>query len=279
MNKLVFKFFIIFIIAFCIYASFAIFNHIFLKPPEPMTFEAAEVEPPPELPIYEEALEETPLLFTDIYYSPVYDVDTCNDFITNVYICIEQLEMAIASGEYTVQAQDEMLMEKARLLDVVALVEEDICKISSWEDNYDTKTWKFLISSGYSEVIASAIIGNMRVETSGGKPGIDPTLGSYYKGGYYYGLCQWSEKYHPDLVGASFEAQLEHLVASMPKEFKTFGYKYKKGFTYEDFLSMTDPAEAALAFAKVYERCATWSFKLRLEPAKSVYEYYSLENR
>ena len=42
---------------------------------------------------------------------------------------------------------------------------------------------------------------------------------------------------------------------------------------------MTDPAEAALAFAKVYERCATWSFKLRLEPAKSAYEYYSLENK
>ena len=231
MNKLVFKFFIIFIIAFCIYSSFAIFNHIFLKSPEPLTFDAVEVEPYPALPDYEEALEETPLLFTEIYYSPVYNIDTCNEFIADVYTCIEQLETAMASGEYTVQAQDEMLMEKARLLNVVDLVEEDICKMSSWEDNYDTKTWKFLIDHGYSEVVASAIIGNMRVETSGGKPGIDPTLGSYYKGIYYYGLCQWSEKYNPDLVGASFEAQLEHLAASMPKEFKTFGYKYKKGFT------------------------------------------------
>ena len=292
MSKLAFKLFIIFIIAFCIYSSFALFRHTFLKQPEPLVFDAAEVDntltDPPTLETPVSALEETPLLFTDIYYNKVniyssqaHNINDYYDFITRIYGCIDKLEQEISSDKYSVQAQDDMLMEKARLLDVIAQVEEDIKDISAmsyWEDNYDTKTWKFLISKGYSEVIASAIIGNMRVETSGGRAGINPARGSYYKGGYYYGLCQWSEKYHPDFMDASFEEQLEYLVESMPKEFKTFGYKYKDGFTYEDFLNMTDIAEAALAFAKVYERCATWSFNLRIEPAKDVYEYYSLEN-
>ena len=40
---------------------------------------------------------------------------------------------------------------------------------------------------------------------------------------------------------------------------------------------MTDPAEAALAFAQLYERCRSGSYELRQEAAIEAYEYFNLK--
>jgi hypothetical protein len=52
---------------------------------------------------------------------------------------------------------------------------------------------------------------------------------------------------------------------------------YKEGFDFEDFIQMKDPAEAALAFAKAYERCGSASYKLRQQAALKAYEYFNLD--
>ena len=57
-------------------------------------------------------------------------------------------------------------------------------------------------------------------------------------------------------------------------EFKTFGFCYQKGFTYQDFLAMEDPGEAAIAFAKVYERCGN-SYTLRANCARQAFEFFT----
>ena len=113
----------------------------------------------------------------------------------------------------------------------------------------------------------------MMIETSGGSLGLDPTI--YSQSGNYYGLCQWSKEYYPEAHGLSFEQQLEFLTNNIEWEIDTFGKCYKEGFKYEDFLNMTDPAEAALAFAKSYERCGPASYELRQEAAEKAYEYFS----
>lgn len=148
-------------------------------------------------------------------------------------------------------------------------------KIQQWEEEYyyATKVWEYLRQKGFSQEVTCAIIGNMMIETSGGSLDLKPNI--YSPSGNYYGLCQWSKKYYPEAHGLSFEQQLEFLLKNIEWEINTFGKKYKEGFKYEDFLNMTDPAEAALAFAKSYERCGPASYELRQEAAEKAYEYFS----
>jgi hypothetical protein len=77
------------------------------------------------------------------------------------------------------------------------------------------------------------------------------------------------------MANTSFEAQLDYLITDLPVQFKTFGKLYKSGFTYDKFLALDTPAAAALAFAKVYERCASGSYGLRQEAARNAYDYFA----
>lgn len=144
------------------------------------------------------------------------------------------------------------------------------------EHYYATKVWEYLRQTGFSQEVTCAIIGNMMIETSGGSLDLNP--GIYSPSGNYYGLCQWSKKYYPEAHGLSFEQQLEFLLNSIEWEINTFGKCYKEGFKYEDFLNMTDPAEAALAFAKSYERCSSVSYEMRQEAALKAYNYFDLDS-
>ena len=148
-------------------------------------------------------------------------------------------------------------------------------KIQQWEEEYyyATKVWEHLRQKGFSQEVTCAIIGNMMIETSGGSLDLNPTI--YSPSGNYYGLCQWSKKYYPEAHGLSFEQQLEFLLNNIEWEINTFGKNYEAGFKYEDFLTMDDPAEAALAFAKSYERCGPASYEMRQEAAEKAYEYFS----
>lgn len=153
--------------------------------------------------------------------------------------------------------------------------EEDYsAKITQWEEEhyYATKVWEYLRQKGFSQEVTCAIIGNMMIETSGGSLDLNPMI--YSPSGNYYGLCQWSKKYYPEAHGLSFDQQLEFLLNNIKWEINTFGKCYEEGFKYEDFLNMTDPAEAALAFAKSYERCSSVSYEMRQEAALLAYEYF-----
>ncbi len=147
-----------------------------------------------------------------------------------------------------------------------------------WEEEYfyAANVFKYFRQRGFTKEVTSAIIGNMMIETSGGSLSLKPTI--YSPSGNYYGLCQWSKKYYPEAHGLSFEQQLDYLLKTMPLEFNTFGWLYKEGFDFEDFIKMTDIEEAALAFAKVYERCGPASYNLRKQAAKKAYNYFNLKH-
>ena len=143
-----------------------------------------------------------------------------------------------------------------------------------WEKEhyYAARIWRHFSNLGFSDAAICGIIGNMMVETSGGSLNLNPTI--YDASRSYYGLCQWSLYYRPHVTGMSFERQLDYLASDMPNEFKTFGYKYYSGFNYEAFKNMTSPADAAIAFAKVYERCASGSYNQRIAAANKVFNYF-----
>lgn len=139
---------------------------------------------------------------------------------------------------------------------------------------YVTKTYEYLTLRNFSPASACGIIGNMMIETSGGTLALKPYV--YSPSGNFYGLCQWSTTYYSGAKDLPFEYQLDYLLGTMSWEFNTFGWLYKKGFTFENFITLTDPAEAAFVFAKVYERCGPASYTLRQQAAQVAYEYFHL---
>lgn len=223
-------------------------------------------------------LLDIPLMFKHLVFDARKNFETKSAFIEEINYGILQLEDALASDDFTEAARESMYLELTRLQELRVKVDSEITHtiVGMTPDDeyyYVNRVWEYFTQRRYSEVVTSAIIGNMMIETSGGTLKLNPMI--YDKTLSYYGLCQWSLKYRPEVANMSFEDQLVYLDNDMAKEFKTFGKCYKKGFTYEDFLAMEDPAEAALAFAKVYERCGRGSYKLRKSAAITAYEYFT----
>lgn len=230
-----------------------------------------ETEPPETAP---PLIDEPALCEYVVYDEPItkYGAIDYQDAITYY---IDQLKIECDSGKYTDNAISEMTAEISRMEDIHNKLQKDIDRFTRWEEEYyyAATTWQYLRLNGYSEEVSAGIIGNMMVETSGGTLSLNPTI----YGGNYYGLCQWSLYYKPYMDGKTFEEQLEFLHSDMPTEFNSFGKCYYRGFTYDDFLAMDDPSEAAYAFAKVYERCASFSYNWRKSCARKAYEYFTSE--
>lgn len=129
--------------------------------------------------------------------------------------------------------------------------------------------WSYFKELGYSNQVCAGILGNIMAEVGGN------TLNIQYDiyGSSYYGMCQWNKAYS-EVWGASLEEQCNYLENTIQYEFDTFGSNYKRGFGYEDFLNITDVRDAAIAFAKCYERCGSGSYNVRKENAVAAYNYF-----
>ena len=130
--------------------------------------------------------------------------------------------------------------------------------------------YESLIEAGYSEAAACGIIGNMMVECGGQTLDLSPEAYSY--GDYYYGICQWSPEYYPDVIGSSLEYQIEFLINTVEDEFDMFGSAF--GVNYEEFMEIETPEEAARRFAQVYERCDSSTYGYREACAIDAYNYF-----
>ena len=86
-------------------------------------------------------------------------------------------------------------------------------------------------------------------------------------------MCQWNKAYS-NIWGASLEEQCNYLRDTIEYEFDTFGSCYKKEFNYEKFLALAEIEDAALAFAKAYERCGSGSYWQRQKNAINAYNYF-----
>lgn len=140
------------------------------------------------------------------------------------------------------------------------------------EEEYPAATyiWNYFKELGYNDYVCAGIMGNLMAEVGG------QTLDIQYElyGNGYYGMCQWNQAYSKEVWGASLEEQCNFLRDTIAYEIDTFGYAYKKGFDYEDFLQLTDCKQAATAFAKAYERCGSGSYTIRQKNALAAYNYF-----
>jgi hypothetical protein len=139
-----------------------------------------------------------------------------------------------------------------------------------------TKIWNFLKNDlGYSDAVAAGVMGNLMAEVGGQTLNIQPGLYGHGTNKGYYGICQWSKKYYPAVQGQDLDFQLYFLQQTVEGQFKTYGRLYQSGFTYADFCALEDEQAAALAFAKVYERCGSGSYNVRQRNATKALEYYT----
>ena len=132
-----------------------------------------------------------------------------------------------------------------------------------------TQIWRYMKAQGWNDYVCAGIMGNIMSEVGGQTLDIRYTLSS----GSYYGMCQWSRSYSK-VWGAGLETQCDFLRDTIKYEFDTYGFKYQKGFNFNSFLSMTNAEQAALAFAKSYERCASFSYGTRQKNALKAYNYF-----
>jgi len=226
-----------------------------------------------------------------IALSLIFLPTSCNNADASQYSDIDY-ETLIAEQEEKMAAAHQMA-EAARTLgyeedhDVIQLAGQEWQEANALKQEYEeeqlavweakrnaypnaTYIWEFLQAQGYNDYVCAGIIGNIMVEVGGNTLAIQPNLSS----SVYAGMCQWSLKYYPQTKGMSLEDQCNFLVSTVEEEFTSFGSSYKKGFSYESFCGLTSCREAALAFAKCYERCGSGTYALRQSCAEIAYNYF-----
>lgn len=134
-----------------------------------------------------------------------------------------------------------------------------------------TIIWYYLKDLGYNDYVCAGIVGNIMAEVGGHTLDIRYWLGS----SSYYGMCQWSLKYNKNINNTTLDQQLEYLKNTIETEINNFGFCYKKNFNYKSFLALTNEKDAALAFAKTYERCASAYYNIRKTNATKALEYFT----
>lgn len=222
-----------------------------------------------------------PLLFSEVVYTKPTTIAEAWNLQDIVQMSINLLWNELECQLYSVEARTAMEQEIERLNEIYDTINYDINCFYLWEEKlkeypYATKTWLYLKDMGYSDIACAGILGNLMAECGGHTLNLDPYL--YDKNtGQYYGMFQWSRQYYPKADGMNFEEQLAYFKETVRPIFETWGKNYQSGFTHDDFNTLESPRDAALAFAKVYERCASWTYERRQNFSEVAYQYFVLD--
>lgn len=136
------------------------------------------------------------------------------------------------------------------------------------DGNYSqaTKIWNALRALGLNKYVCAGIIGNIMAEVGGQT--LDISRWPQYSQGTYYGICQWAGSRRQRLLnnfGTTLEDQIKFLSVEL---FEVI----PKG---SSFYNMQDEQEAALYFAKYYERCGSGSYSVRQSNATKALQYFT----
>ena len=145
-------------------------------------------------------------------------------------------------------------------------------KWSRWGRQYPAATivWKRLtVDYGLSAPVTAGILGNMMTECGGQTLNLDYTV----YGNGFYGMCQWNMGFS-NVWGTDLQTQINFLMETIKYEMDTFGSNYYNGFNYEAFKALQNEQDAALAFAKCYERCGSGSYYVRQTNATKALNFF-----
>lgn len=202
----------------------------------------------------------------------------CENRMDNAHIMAEGARALGYSNTDNVITEAKMHYQKAKedYNNYSTTYREKLEKDSFWEpklQQYPVATfiWLYYKNLGYNDYVLAGIFGNIMAEVGGQTLQINHMSRS---NDGFYGMCQWSKSYR-DVWNKELEDQCIFLQKTIRYEFDTYGYAYKSGFNYEKFCELTNEKEAALAFAKCYERCASASYKQRQKNATVALNYFT----
>lgn len=132
--------------------------------------------------------------------------------------------------------------------------------------NQATEVWNSLKALGLNDYVCAGILGNIMAEVGGQT--LDISRWPQYSQGTYYGICQWSSGRKQRLLndfGTTLNDQIRFLSVELfeviPKD--------------NSFYNMQDEKQAALYFAKKYERCSSKYYSIRQTNATKALEYFA----
>lgn len=155
---------------------------------------------------------------------------------------------------------------------IIEAEQEAIWEAKEEEYPVASKIWKSLKEAGYNDYVCAGIMGNIMAEVGGQTLNLKWDLVD--KSGVYYGICQWNKNYYPSVWDRNLDYQILYLKESIEYQLDTYGRNYRRNFNYQSFCKLDDAEQAALAFAKCYERCASSTYKIRQENAVIAYNYF-----
>lgn len=126
--------------------------------------------------------------------------------------------------------------------------------------------YKKLRNVGLNKYVCAGIMGNIMAEVGGQTLDISGWVDG--SNDHYYGICQWGGPRRDRLLndfGGSIYAQAEFLIVEL---FDII----PEG---SSFYNLTDEKEAALYFARYYERCAEQYYAIRAVNATKALEYFA----
>ena len=201
----------------------------------------------------------------------------------------EELETKASAQEETLAENEKVLLEKdaqiQKLESSVEALEKENAELkksaaskpttstntttqASGKYSQATQVWNGLKALGLNDYVCAGIMGNIMAEVGGQT--LDISRWSQYSStsSGYYGICQWAGGRKQRLLndfGTTLEAQIKFLGVEL---FEVI----PKG---NSFYNMQDEKEAALYFAKYYERCGSGSYGVRQTNATKALQYFT----
>lgn len=191
----------------------------------------------------------------------------------------EELETKASVQEETLASNEQVLLEKdaqiQKLEDEVKALKKtnkDLTAVKNnsfkADGNYNqaTEVWNGLKALGLNDYVCAGIMGNIMAEVGGQT--LDISRWPQYSQKTYYGICQWAGGRKQRLLndfGTTLNDQIRFLSVEL---FEVI----PKG---NSFYNMQDEKEAALYFAKYYERCGSGSYGVRQTNATKALQYFT----
>ena len=191
----------------------------------------------------------------------------------------EELETKASKQEETLASYEQVLLEKdaqiQKLEDEIKVLKKtnkDLTAVKNnsfkADGNYNqaTEVWNGLKALGLNDYVCAGIMGNIMAEVGGQT--LDISRWPQYSQKTYYGICQWAGGRKQRLLndfGTTLNDQIRFLSVEL---FEVI----PKG---NSFYNMQDEKEAALYFAKYYERCGSGSYSVRQRNATKALQYFT----
>ena len=194
----------------------------------------------------------------------------------------EELETKVSEQEETLVKNEKVLLDKDATIQQLEEENKALEKkmnttktssiINSFkaDGNYNqaTQVWNGLKALGLNDYVCAGILGNIMAEVGGQTLDISRWVQYAANSTNYYGICQWSGSRKQRLLndfGTTLEDQISFLSVELfeviPKD--------------NSFYNMQDEKQAALYFAKYYERCGSSSYSVRQSNATKALQYFT----